>query len=43
LANVRTRHVQFVELRDMPGANNFFFNVNTQEDLKKAQAILLQP
>lgn len=43
LASVRTRHVEFVELRDLPGAENFFFNVNTQEDLKKAQAILLQP
>lgn len=42
LAKVRTRHVEFVELRDLPGAENFFFNVNTQEDLKKAQAILLQ-
>lgn len=43
LAKVRTRHVEFVELRGLPGAENFFFNVNTQEDLKKAQAILLQP
>ena len=43
LAKVRTRHVEFVELRDLPGAENFFFNVNTKEDLKKAQAMLLQP
>ncbi len=27
----------------LPGAENFFFNVNTQEDLQKAQAILSRP
>src|SRR5690349_18734131 len=40
LATVHTRYVDFAELRDLPGAENFFFNVNTQEDLQKAQAIL---
>jgi len=40
LATVHTRYVDFPELRDLPGAENFFFNVNTQEDLQKAQAIL---
>jgi molybdenum cofactor guanylyltransferase len=40
LANVRTRYVEFAELSDLDGANNFFLNVNTPEDLQKAEAIL---
>jgi len=40
LATVHARYVDFAQLRDLPGAENFFFNVNTQEDLQKAQAIL---
>ena len=42
LANVRTRFVEFPEVRDLPGAETFFFNVNTPEDLEKAEAILSQ-
>jgi molybdopterin-guanine dinucleotide biosynthesis protein A len=40
LANVRTRYLEFAELSDLDGANNFFFNVNTPKDLQKAEAIL---
>jgi molybdopterin-guanine dinucleotide biosynthesis protein A len=42
LANVRTRFVAFPEVCDLPGAESFFFNVNTPEDLKQAEAILSQ-
>jgi len=34
LANVRTRRVEFGELSDLPGAQNFFLNLNTPEDLE---------
>ncbi len=37
LANVRTRYVQFKELGDLPGAENFFLNLNTPEDFKRAK------
>jgi molybdopterin-guanine dinucleotide biosynthesis protein A len=37
LANVRTRWVEFDELRDLPGADNFFFNVNTPADFELAR------
>ena len=37
LARVRTRHVQFDELDDLPGAENFFLNLNTLADLAAAQ------
>ena len=40
LANVRTRYVQFSEIRDLPGAEHFFFNVNTPEELERARDIL---
>ena len=33
LANVRTRRVEFGELNDLRGAENFFLNLNTPEDL----------
>jgi molybdenum cofactor guanylyltransferase len=37
LANVRTRHAQFAELSDLPGAENFFINLNTPEDFQRAK------
>jgi molybdopterin-guanine dinucleotide biosynthesis protein A len=40
LANVKTRRVEFDELKDLPGADNFFFNVNTPADFELAQRIL---
>ena len=42
LANVKTRWVQPKELIDLPGAENFFFNVNTPDDYEQAQLLLLQ-
>lgn len=39
LANVRTRWVQPEELKDLPGAENFFFNVNTPDDYEHAKQI----
>jgi molybdopterin-guanine dinucleotide biosynthesis protein A len=42
LANVKTRWVQPEELADLPGAENFFFNVNTPVDYEQAQQMLLQ-
>ena len=41
LANVKTRWVRPEELSDLPGAENFFFNVNTPEDYEQAQQMLL--
>lgn len=43
LANVRTRYVEFSEIRDLPGAEHFFFNVNTPQELKNARAIWSRP
>ena len=40
LGKVRTRYVEFDELKDLKGAEHFFFNVNTPEDLQVAQAIV---
>jgi molybdopterin-guanine dinucleotide biosynthesis protein A len=37
LTNVRTRYVQFPELGDLPGAENFFLNLNTPEDFLRAK------
>lgn len=37
LTNVRTRYVQFLELGDLPGAENFFLNLNTPEDFERAK------
>jgi len=42
LANVKTRWVRSAELIDLPGAENFFFNVNTPDDYEQAQLLLLQ-
>ncbi len=42
LANVRTRWVDFAELSDLPGAEDFFLNVNTPSDYERAQDILAQ-
>jgi molybdopterin-guanine dinucleotide biosynthesis protein A len=39
LANVNTRWVRSAELIDLPGAQNFFFNVNTPADYEQAQQI----
>jgi len=39
LANVKTRWVQPEELVDLPGAENFFFNVNTPQDYERAKQI----
>ena len=40
LAQVRTRWVEFQELADLPGAEYFFFNVNTPADYELAKQIL---
>ncbi|MFY9618286.1 MAG: molybdenum cofactor guanylyltransferase [Pyrinomonadaceae bacterium] len=39
LANVRTRFVQFPELGDLPGAENFFLNLNTPGDFERAKRL----
>lgn len=41
LASVKTRWVRPEELIDLPGAENFFFNVNTPVDYEKALQMLL--
>jgi molybdopterin-guanine dinucleotide biosynthesis protein A len=41
LANVKTRWVQPAELIDLPGAEDFFFNVNTPADYDRAKKMLL--
>jgi len=41
LAQVRTDWLSFDELADLPGANEFFLNVNTPEDYAMAQRVLL--
>ena len=40
LTKVRTRWVGFRELADLPGAEHFFFNVNTPKDYERAKEIL---
>jgi len=42
LATVRTRCVEFSEIRDLPGAEHFFFNLNRPGDVEKAHALLSQ-
>lgn len=42
LTRLSTRYVEFEEIRDLPGAGNFFINVNTPEDYAKATK-LAQP
>lgn len=39
LENVSTRRVQFEELADLPGAENFFANINNPEDFLRAVSI----
>lgn len=39
LANVKTRWVVPEELSDLPGAENFFFNVNTTQDYERAKQL----
>ena len=39
LANVRTRYVQFEELNDLRGAENFFLNLNTPGDFERAKKL----
>jgi molybdopterin-guanine dinucleotide biosynthesis protein A len=41
LAQVRTDWLSFDELADLPGANEFFLNVNTPDDYQQAQRVLL--
>ena len=43
LAKVRTRWVKFGDLSDLPGAENFFLNVNTPSDYERAKEILAGP
>lgn len=40
LANIRTRFVEFAELDDLPGAENFFLNLNTPEDFQDAKRLV---
>ena len=40
LANVRTRYVEFDELKDLKGAGHFFLNLNTPEEFEKAHSIV---
>jgi len=40
LASVKTRWVRPEELIDLPGAENFFFNVNTPQDYERAKQIM---
>jgi molybdopterin-guanine dinucleotide biosynthesis protein A len=42
LFNVNTRWIRAEELTDLPGAENFFFNVNTPADYEQAQLLLLE-
>ena len=39
LTNVRTRYVEFAELSDLPGAENFFLNLNTPDDFERAKRL----
>ena len=39
LAKVSTRRVEFAELKDLPGAEHFFLNLNTVEDLEAAKKL----
>ena len=40
LARVRTRYVQFSELSDLQGAENFFLNLNRPQDFRRAKSLL---
>ena len=39
LDRVKTRYVPFAEISDLPGAGNFFFNINTPENYEHAQQL----
>ena len=39
LDRVKTRYVSFAEISDLPGASNFFFNINTPENYEHAQQL----
>lgn len=41
LANIKTRWIRPDELIDLPGAEDFFFNVNTPQDYERAKQMLL--
>ncbi len=43
LAKVHTRYVPFSDLRDLPGAENFFLNLNTPGDFERAQRLTAIP
>jgi molybdenum cofactor guanylyltransferase len=42
LSKVNTRRVEFAELSDLPGARNFFLNVNTPADYELAERIIAE-
>ena len=42
LAKVKTQWVEFQQLADLPGANNFFFNVNTPADFELATKLFAE-
>lgn len=42
LAAVRTRWIEPGEMEDLPGAKNFFFNVNTQTDFEEAKKLFAE-
>lgn len=42
LARVRTRWVGFSEIEDLPGADDFFLNVNTPSDFELAKKLMSQ-
>lgn len=42
LQNVRTHYVQFSEMAELAGAEHFFLNVNTPDDLRVARGIVQQ-
>ena len=39
LAAIKTRWIEFRELEDLAGADNFFFNVNTPADFERAKEL----
>ena len=39
LDRVKTRYVRFAEIADLPGASNFFFNINTPENYERARRL----
>ena len=40
LRSVRTEYALFRELRDLPGSENFFLNLNTPEDFERARRLV---